>query len=294
MAIINHTKKEINAKLVYFGPSGAGKEASLAAVYRKLKANCRGVLKSMPLQDSKMLFFDFVPPGQDSPSGFRVRFHIYTLVDTVASPSHWNLLLKGADGVVFVADSTEGSMADNRQSLQLLEECLGGFGTVVGTIPCVFQYNKRDIESPLPLVDLERTLNPKGLPAFPSSADRGEGVIDVLARLVRSVMKKLRDSDLETMGEEIQLNRAEPRPSLSSRQGLGAEESTPGPGMSDREPMVPAAEPSGAAAAIFAEVAIAGVPERVAGDRIRIPLSIGCGGQKKRLTVTLTVSIEES
>ncbi len=288
MALVNHAKKEINAKLVYFGPPGAGKKASITAVYRKLKANCRGELKSMAVQDSTMLFFDFVPPGQDAPSGFRVRFHVYTLAGEVASPSHWNLLLKGADGVVFVADSTDGRLDDNRKSLQLLEEGLRGFGTGLTTIPCVLQYNKRDTESALSMTDLERSLNPGGLPAFPSSADRGEGVVDVLARLVRTVMKRLHDSEPDTVGEDIRIYREEASQAVSFPQ----ETSPPGRLHAAVEQASPSQET--VATADSTAISFVGEPLIVAADRVRIPLTINCNGQEKRLTVTVAVSFEES
>ena len=292
MALINHAKKEINAKLVYFGPPGAGKETSLTAVYRKLKPGCRGALKSMALQDSRMLFFDFIPPGQDSPAGYRVRFHIYTLADTVASVSHWNLLLKGADGVVFVADSSSGKMADNLQSLQLLDDGLRGLGSGLDAIPCVFQYNKRDVESALPLADLERSLNPGGWPVFPSSADRGEGVVDVLARLVRNVMKKLPDTEPETLGEEIQLHQEESGRPMRPPQDRSVINGISGYEAASGETVFPADGVAPTSAPLSAEVEFADEPKIVAADKLRIPLSIRFGGQEKRLTVT--ISLEES
>lgn len=283
MAIINHTKKEINAKLVYFGPPAAGKAASLSVICRKLKAEYRSKLKSMAVQNDRMLFFDFAPPGQNAPPGYRVRFHVYTLTGPVTSLSVWKMVLKGVDGVVFVADSSPGSMADNEASLAQLESCLSDHGTSLVKVPCVIQYNKRDLSSPLPLDELEHFLNTAGVPSVASIAGKGEGVAEGLSRLVRLVTARISAECLEP---------GEGGGTLSGDIGLVEEcrveemAATPSSVTAPAEPAAVTAAPP------ELSLTLSGAPQILAGGQLRVPLLLRCGAQEKTMFLSLSLAAE--
>jgi len=173
MAMVNQAKREINAKIVFFGPGLAGKATNLKHVYNKLKPEFRGAMKAMNVQDARMLFFDFTPPGDGNILGFRVRFHVYTVSGHVVDPAAWKMVLKGVDGVVFVADSAPQRQAANRESLDNLEAFLKGYGQSLTSVPVMFQFNKSDLPDALEVSELERMLNPSRLPSFKASSQSG-------------------------------------------------------------------------------------------------------------------------
>ena len=206
MALVNQTKREINAKIVFFGPELAGKATNLKHVFGKLKPEFRGTMKSMSVQDARMLFFDFTPPGDGHLQGFRVRIHVYTISGQVADPALWKMVLKGTDGVVFVADAAPHRATANRESLDDLTTYLQGYGQNLASIPVVFQFNKRDLSDALEAAEMERMLNPGRLPSFQASSRSGEGVLPTLLSLVKTVLAGLRSRGLEGIatGEALQ------------------------------------------------------------------------------------------
>ena len=200
MALVNQGKREINAKIVIFGPESAGKATNLKYVFGKLKPEFRGTLKSMNVQDARMLFFDFTPPGDGNLHGFRVRIHVYTISGRVADPAVWKMVLKGVDGIVFVADRSPGRRQANRDSLDNLAAYLNGYGQSLSLVPSVFQFNKSDLPDALDAVEMEANLNPGRLPFFKASSRSGEGVLQTLLSLVKSVLAGLRGKGLEGVG----------------------------------------------------------------------------------------------
>jgi len=197
MALVNQAKREINAKIVFFGPGLAGKATNLKHVYSKLKPDFRGAMKAMNVQDARMLFFDFTPPGDGNVHGFRVRFHVYTVSGQVLDPAPWKMVLKGVDGIVFVADSAPQRQAANRESLESLTGYLKAHGQSLGSVPMVFQFNKSDLPDALQPAELERSLNPTRFPSFKASSQSGEGVLQTVLGLVKTVLNGLRDKGLE-------------------------------------------------------------------------------------------------
>jgi signal recognition particle receptor subunit beta len=196
MALCNHVKKEINAKIVYFGPGGGGKETSVSHVYRKLNPDCRSLFKSMTVQGNRMLFFDF-HPAEKGIEGYSVRFHLYTVADEVLKPSTWKTVLKGSDGVVFVADSDPARMQENVDRLSELESLLAVSGPGIDNVPLVMQYNRRDHPQAVPLDELQRRLNRFYVPVFPTVAATGEGVLAPLSSIIKMVLAKIRESLVE-------------------------------------------------------------------------------------------------
>jgi signal recognition particle receptor subunit beta len=279
MALINHVKREINAKLIYFGPAQSGKSTNLNVIYKKLKPECRGKLKSMAVQQDRMLFFDFTLPGHGNVDGYHVRFHVYTLAGKVTREAAWKTVLKGADGVVFVADSAPNKAAANRESLTTLQEQLQGHGKSLPQIPCVIQCNKRDLSGALPLEEIRQICAAGDAPLLPAIARKGEGVFEALSRLVQMVVMDLRESGLELERE------AEPLAGLAAPETgtilpVAAEVTTePGPVAS-----------AGGSEALTIEMG--GAPVVVSGGGLRVPMVVRCSGKEQKIAVTVTLSLE--
>ena len=291
MPLINHTKREINAKLVYVGPAAAGKATNLSYVYTKLKQAFRGKFKSMNLQSDRMLFFDFVPAGQGDLEGYSIRFHIYTLSGEVTHPSSWKMVLKGADGLVMVADSTPGRMAANLESLKQVTACLAVYDRTLGQVPCVLQCNKRDAVEAVDPEAIRKELSLLGAPLFPAVASKGEGVLETLFTLVKMVVKEIRAGGINVGGQPEQLQRiAEPaeqgRPEAEQPMRAAYEA-----GAGEEARFSPSEEVT-AAPADTPVVEVAGAQEPLAGGGVRLPLSIRCGGKVTKMSLNITLTPE--
>ena len=285
MPLINHAKGEINAKLIVAGPAFAGKTTNLQYIYGKLKESCRGKFKSMNLQNDRMLFFDFTPSAQGSVHGYTVRFHVYTMGGEVTHPSSWKMVLKGADGLLFVADSGPDRMAANVASLKSVQASLAAYGKSLNDIPCVIQCNKRDVQQAHGLEEMGRLLNPENLPLVPAVAGTGEGVLESLFALVNMVLKGLRAGGLELEGEPEQLQR------MTEVVAVERPETLPSTVTDNGDEAV--AEPASISLSDAKEepaVEIAGGPELLEGGGVRLPISISFGGKTKRLTLTISLT----
>ena len=193
MSFINYAAREINCKLVYYGPGLCGKTTNLQYIYKKVDPNTKGKLISLATETERTLFFDFLPLELGTVRGFRTRFHLYTVPGQVLCDASRKLILKGADGVVFVADSQIERMESNIESMLNLEQHLTEQGIVIEKIPLVFQYNKRDLPNAIPIEELQKALNPRKVPWFEAIATQGVGVFETLkaaAKLVLQEMKK--------------------------------------------------------------------------------------------------------
>ncbi len=285
MPLINHAKGEINAKLIVAGPAFAGKTTNLQYIYGKLKESFRGKFKSMNLQNDRMLFFDFTPSAQGSVHGYTVRFHVYTMGGEVTHPSSWKMVLKGADGLLFVADSGPDRMAANVASLKSVQASLAAYGKSLNDIPCVIQCNKRDVQQAHGLEEMGRLLNPENLPLVPAVAGTGEGVLESLFALVNMVLKGLRAGGLELEGEPEQLQR------MTEVVAVERPETLPSTVTDNGDEAV--AEPASISLSDAKEepaVEIAGGPELLEGGGVRLPISISFGGKTKRLTLTISLT----
>src|SRR6266568_752011 len=198
MAVVNEMKREINAKIVYFGPVASGKTTSLNYIYRKLKTEYRSQIKTMTRQKDRLLFFDFMPPAQGGAGGYNVRFHIYTMAGESLTQASWKTLLKGVDGIVFVADSTPGQQSANRESLAVLQQHLADYGTVLRDVSCIVQCNKQDMPAAVPPEEINALFDGERLPVLASSASKGEGVLEGLYHVVKMILKRLREEGLAT------------------------------------------------------------------------------------------------
>lgn len=192
MAFINYSAREINCKVVYYGPGLGGKTTNLQYIYRKVDPRAKGKLISLATETERTLFFDFLPLELGSIKGFKTRFHLYTVPGQIFYDASRKLILKGADGVIFVADSQVERMEANLESMANLEVNLADQGQSLDRIPFVIQYNKRDLRNIVPVDDLQKALNPRGVQAFEATAPTGVGVFETLKAVAKLVFVKLK------------------------------------------------------------------------------------------------------
>ena len=192
MTFINYAAREINCKLVYYGPGLGGKTTNIKFVYEKTNPNSKGKLISLATETDRTLFFDFLPLDLGEIRGFRTRFHLYTVPGQVFYDASRKLILKGVDGVVFVADSQAARMDANLESLKNLELNLKEQGYDIKTIPYVLQFNKRDLPTATPFEEMKKRLHYKGEPIFEAIANKGTGVFETLKMIAKMVLMELR------------------------------------------------------------------------------------------------------
>ncbi|MFT3921740.1 MAG: ADP-ribosylation factor-like protein [Myxococcales bacterium] len=193
MSFINYLSREINCKIVYYGPGLCGKTTNLQYIYNKTNPDAKGKMISLATETERTLFFDFLPLALGEIRGFKTRFHLYTVPGQVFYDASRKLILKGVDGVVFVADSQIARMEANVESLENLRTNLAEQGYSLDKLPYVIQYNKRDMPGIAPVEELRSLLNPTNVPEFEGVASTGVGVFDTLksvAKLVLSALKK--------------------------------------------------------------------------------------------------------
>jgi hypothetical protein len=193
MTFINYASKEINCKIVFYGPGLGGKTTNLQYIYTKTAPEAKGKMISLATEADRTLFFDFLPLDLGSIRGFTTRFHLYTVPGQVFYDASRKLILKGVDGVVFVADSQEERFEANLESIENLKQNLREQGYDIARIPWVIQYNKRDLPNAVELEKLRASLNPAGaVPDFEASAATGKGVFETLKALAKLVLNDLK------------------------------------------------------------------------------------------------------
>jgi signal recognition particle receptor subunit beta len=192
MTFINYASREINCKIVYYGPGLCGKTTNLQHIYDSTAPQAKGKLISLATETDRTLFFDFMPLELGTVRGFKTRFHLYTVPGQVYYDASRKLILKGVDGVVFVADSQEERMDANIESLYNLEENLKSQGYDLLKIPYVLQLNKRDLPNVVSVEELTSELNRKDEPVYEAVASKGDGVFDTLKAVAKQVLTELR------------------------------------------------------------------------------------------------------
>ena len=192
MSFINFPAREINCKLVYYGPGLGGKTANLQWIYDKTGTQQKGKMISLATETDRTLFFDFLPLDLGTVRGFKTRFHLYTVPGQVFYEASRKLILKGADGVVFVADSQEERLDANFETLENLREHLKEHGLSLDTIPYVLQLNKRDLPNALPVPELTKQLQAKGEPVVEAVAVQGVGIFETLKEVAKQVLAELK------------------------------------------------------------------------------------------------------
>jgi hypothetical protein len=192
MSFINYAQREINCKIVYYGPGLCGKTTNLQYIYNKTNPEAKGKMISLATETERTLFFDFLPLSLGEIRGFRTRFHLYTVPGQVFYDASRKLILKGVDGVVFVADSQIERMEANIESYENLRDNLQEQGYSLDKIPYIVQYNKRDLPNAAPITELEEVCNPKRTPSFEAVATKGVGVFDTLKAVAKLVLTELK------------------------------------------------------------------------------------------------------
>ncbi len=193
MSLVNYATREITCKIVYYGPGRSGKTTNLHYIHGQVPSDRKGQMVSLATQTDRTLFFDFLPIDLGSISGFTTRFQLYTVPGQVYYQTTRKLVLQGADGVVFVADSQQRQLQENIESLQDLHANLAEQGVDARTMPLVIQYNKQDLPPELihTVPDLEEALNFRGVPSYSADALHGPGVFETLRGISEQVLRKL-------------------------------------------------------------------------------------------------------
>jgi signal recognition particle receptor subunit beta len=295
MALVNHAKREINAKIVYYGHEGAGKRTALQYLFDRIKPSLRGELKTVPASGDSLLFFDFSPIEHPVFGGYRVRFHMYSLIGKVTNPAAWKMTLKGADGVVIVADASADMVPVTRESIARLRGYLAAYGVGLHDIPCVLQLNRfarsgrssgDGVAAELDVPDMRTSL---------SEAGGGKGVLDALSMISRDIMARIGQDDAlrargGTVTSEGVTDAAEDDvPDTPPHEN---EERILKPGLREsraEEPFAPAADDDRYERL---RVVLAGEGAVCRDGAVRIPLEISLGGVSRRLVVSIELEQE--
>lgn len=192
MSFINYMAREINCKIVYYGPGLCGKTTNLLYIYERTNPEAKGKMISLATETDRTLFFDFLPLALGEIRGFKTRFYLYTVPGQVFYDASRKLILKGVDGVVFVADSQIARMEANQESVENLRTNLAEQGYSLDKLPYVVQYNKRDMPDIESVEELRALLNPTLVPDFEACARSGEGVFETLKAVAKLVLTELK------------------------------------------------------------------------------------------------------
>ncbi len=191
MASINYAAREISVKIVYYGPGLSGKTTNLQIIHKKVPKTNKSDMVSLATETDRTLFFDFLPLDLGKIKGFSAKFQLYTVPGQVYYNATRKLVLRGVDGIVFVADSAADKMDENLESLQNMEENLADYGYKREAVPLILQYNKRDLPNALPVDELNRILNKYNVPSTEAVAFKGQGVFESLKLIGKHVIDEL-------------------------------------------------------------------------------------------------------
>lgn len=195
MSFINYASKEIICKIVYVGPGLSGKTTNVQYIFEHTQQESRGKLVTLSTENERTLFFDFLPLAVGEVRGYKTRFHLYTIPGQTFYDLSRQFILKGVDGVVFVADSQAERMEANIESLESLEKSLDQHGYDLNKLPVVYQYNKRDLPGAVSVRELEATFNSMKRPFFEAVANRGDGVMETLQAISQAIIRELKGGE---------------------------------------------------------------------------------------------------
>jgi len=281
MALVNHAKREINAKIVFCGPAAAGKSTLLKAIYSKLPVDSRGLLRSMGLQQDRMLFFDFTHPEGGDSEGYSVRVHVYTLTGQVSQEHAWKIVLKGVDGIAFVADSDPARQEANRNALFQVQAALSSYGKRLEDVAMAVLCTKRDITTALSTEQISRGLSVASLPLAPVVATTGEGVMESMGLLLDGILTNLEGLRL-TLQPTVRMFR-ELSPGISTSESSSIVHK---PLMEDKKPVSCAVE----TVAEGPLITFAGPVETSPDGVLRVPLRVSCC--ERQSLVVLNISLQ--
>jgi len=283
MALVNHAKKEINAKIVYYGPAGSGKSTALNYIYSRIKPALRGELKHVPAGADNLLFFDFSPFETPLPNGYRVRLHVYTLTGNVTNPATWKMTLKGADGIIIMVDPATEHAAETRESVSQLRDFLSAYGVGLHETPTVLQLHSHLQEHPpAEAAVIAAALDLAVLTTCRSNAAGGDGLLEALTILSSQVLehvkvKEQQDKQISSADTPVHDDAAAITP-----------DTRPVPDTTTQmDPEIVRAEQVAGDSPL---VTLLTEEINVEGATLRIPLEIQCGNTQRRLLVTVSVA----
>jgi signal recognition particle receptor subunit beta len=297
MAVINHAKREINAKIVYYGREGSGKRAALQYIYDRVKPSLRGKLQTLPSGGDSLTFFDFSPFESPHLSGYHIRFHLYSLTGKVCNPAAWKMTLKGADGVMIVADASPDTIPATREVISQLRDFLAAYGVGLHDIPCVLQLNRNGSYARTSAGDMAAALDLPGLPACLSDISGGDGVLKALSLLSREIINRIGKESALRPPENESGSRGDRFPDAG---GAVTPETRDPAGWSPppdparilggkTEPQPAGHELSGSE---VLQVSLAGEGAACVDGVIRLPLEVSVGGAMRRLVISIGVDRE--
>ncbi len=292
MALVNHTTREINAKIVYYGPGLCGKTTNIHLIYHRIAPNQRGKLISLATETDRTLFFDFLPVELGSIKNYKVRFHLYTVPGQVFYNATRKLVLKGADGVIFVADSQRAMLDANLESFANLRDNFAEQGVNLAEFPVVIQYNKRDLPDILSIDELNASLNPRSVPYYEAVAKTGDGVLKTftaISKLVLQDMQKFPERHNFTLSDIAAKTEKRAAPTVNElMQELPPEEpSMPGAPMAEAKPEMAALEK-----AVDAGVTVTLGKAVVENSGIILPFGVVMGEREDQYQLHVAIDME--
>jgi signal recognition particle receptor subunit beta len=246
MVQINFARREVNCKIVFYGPGLSGKTTNLEIIHKKVPDTARGNLTSIATEQDRTLFFDFMPLDLGQVAGMKTKLFLYTVPGQVYYDSTRKLVLQGADGVAFIADSDPNRMNDNLESFRNLERNLKDYGVDIRKLPVVIQYNKRDLPGALTVAELNAKMNSIGAPTFEAVAVKGEGVMQTLKGISKLVVDRLNEeyAPVKSAASAPAPAAAPPRPASGTAPAPAARPAPPPPPAARPAPPPPAARPA--------------------------------------------------
>jgi mutual gliding-motility protein MglA len=291
MALVNHTTREINAKIVYYGPGLCGKTTNIHLIYHRIAPGMRGKLISLSTETDRTLFFDFLPVELGTVMNYKVRFHLYTVPGQVFYNATRKLVLKGADGVIFVADSQRAMLDANLESIANLRDNFSEQGINLEEFPMVMQYNKRDLPDILTVEELNATLNPRGVPFYEAVATNGQGVLKTFtatSKLVLQDMQKYPERHNFTFNDIAGRGDKTPPPVKDQAgEAISAEASMPDAPMAEAKPEMAALE-----RAVEAGVRVDLEKPYMANGQIVLPFAVTAKGHEDLFQLRVAIDME--
>jgi len=291
MALVNHTTREINAKIVYYGPGLCGKTTNIHLIYHRIAPGMRGKLISLATETDRTLFFDFLPVELGTIMSYRVRFHLYTVPGQVFYNATRKLVLKGADGVIFVADSQRAMLDANLESMANLRENFAEQRINLAEFPIVIQYNKRDLPDILSVDELNAALNPRNEPFYEAIATTGEGVLKTftaISKLVLQDMQKNPERHNFSLGDIIGRSEKAPEQLQEARkESQLVESSMPGAPMAEAKPEIAALE-----RAVEAGVKVNLGKPFMEDAQIILPFDVVAKGREDKFQLRVAIDVE--